>query len=79
VLVEGSSSAENIIDNFNGFLIKNNTESFTAKLRELIGSSPERIQLAGLNASQSIARSWENVVEEVLDRYNNLMLRKWRK
>ena len=79
VLVEGSSSAENIIDNFNGFLIKNNIESFTAKLRELMGGSPERIQLAGLNASQSIARSWENIVEEVLDRYKNLMLRKWRK
>jgi glycosyltransferase involved in cell wall biosynthesis len=79
VLIEGSSSAENIIDNFNGFLIKNSIESFTAKLRELMGGSPERIQLAGLNASQSIARSWENVVEEVLDRYNKLMLRKWRK
>ena len=79
ILIEGSSSAENIIDNYNGFLIKDNIESFSGKLRELMGGSPERIQLAGLNASQSIARSWENVVEEVLDRYKKLMLRKWRK
>ena len=78
ILVEGSSSAENIIDNFNGFLIKNSKESFVAKLRELI-ASPERIHKAGLNASQSIARSWESVVDEVLDRYKKLMLRKWRK
>jgi glycosyltransferase involved in cell wall biosynthesis len=78
ILVEGSSSAENIIDNFNGFLIKNSIESFVAKLRELM-VSPERIHKAGLNASQSIARSWESVVEEVLDRYKKLMLRKWRK
>jgi glycosyltransferase involved in cell wall biosynthesis len=78
ILVEGSSSAENIIDNFNGFLIKNSIESFVAKLRELM-ISPERIHKAGLNASQSIARSWESVVEEVLDRYKKLMLRKWRK
>jgi len=31
-----------------------------------------------LNASKSIARSWESVTEEVLDRYNKLMQRKWR-
>lgn len=78
VLVEGSSSAENIIDNFNGFLIQNNVESFAAKLRQLI-NSPEKIQTAGVHASQSIARSWESVVEEVLDRYKKLMQRKWRK
>jgi glycosyltransferase involved in cell wall biosynthesis len=78
ILVDGSSSAENVIDNFNGFLVKNSIESFVAKLRELM-DSPERIQIAGLNASLSIARSWESVVEEVLDRYKKLMLRKWRK
>lgn len=78
VLVSGSSSAEIITDNFNGFLIENSVESFSSKLRELI-SSPEKIQLAGINASQSIARSWESVTEEVLDRYKNLIQRKWKK
>ena len=78
VLVKGSSSAENIIDNFNGFLVENSSESFSSKLRELI-ASPEKIHNAGFNASKSIARSWESIAEEVLDRYKNLMLRKWRK
>jgi len=78
ILVKGSSSAENVTDNFNGFLVNNSVDSFAAKLRELTGS-PERIELAGLNASQSIARSWESVTEEVLDRYKKLMQRKWRK
>ena len=77
ILVEGSSSAENIIDNFNGFLISNSVDSLSAKLRELM-NAPERIRVAGLNASKSIARSWESVAEEVLDRYNKLMQRKWR-
>ena len=77
ILVQGSSSAENIIDNFNGFLISNSVESFSAKLRELM-DAPERIRVAGLNASKSIARSWESVTEEVLDRYKKLMQRKWR-
>ena len=78
ILVRGSSSAENIKDNFNGFLIENSIESFVAKLRELL-NSPEKIRLVGLNASQSIARSWESIIEDVLDRYKNLMQRKWRK
>lgn len=78
VLVKGSSSAENIKDNINGFLIENNCDSFASKLRELI-ASPEKAHLAGLNASQSIARSWESVTDEVLDRYKKLMLRKWKK
>jgi len=78
ILVKGSSSAENVTDNFNGFLVNNSVDSFAEKLRELTGS-PERIELAGLNASQSIARSWESVTEEVLDRYKKLMQRKWRK
>src|ERR1035437_405065 len=38
ILVEGSSSAENVIDNFNGFLVKNSIESFVEKLRELMDS-----------------------------------------
>ena len=78
ILIKGSSSAENIIDNFNGFLIENSCESFANKLRELI-KSPEKIQIAGLNASQSIARSWESVTDEVLDRYKKLIQRKWRR
>lgn len=78
VLVAGSSSAENITDNFNGFLTENSVESFSEKLRELI-HSPEKIQQVGVNATQTIARSWESVTDEVLDRYKLLMQRKWKK
>jgi 1,2-diacylglycerol 3-alpha-glucosyltransferase len=67
-----------VTDNLNGFLIENTTESFAAKLRELI-DSPDRIHTAGENASRTIARSWESVTEEVLDRYKKLMDRKCRK
>lgn len=78
ILVEGSSSAENIKDSFNGFLIQESAASFANKLRDLI-TKPEIIKNVGLNASQTIARSWESVTEEVLDRYQKLMQRKWRK
>lgn len=74
IFVTGSSSAEKIVDNFNGFLTDNSAESFSARLRELI-NSPDKIRLAGLNASKTIARSWKSVTEEVIDRYESLMLR----
>ena len=76
VLVQGTSSAQNITDNFNGFLTENSAESFASKLRELI-TSPEKIRSTGLNASQTIAHSWESIAEEVLDRYKKLILRTW--
>jgi len=78
VMIEGSSSAVNITNNFNGFLTENTLESFSTKLRELV-NSPEKIRTAGINASQSLARSWESVAEEVLDRYKKLMMRTWRR
>ncbi|WP_291125741.1 glycosyltransferase [Flavobacterium sp. UBA6031] len=78
VLIKGASSADIITDNFNGFLTENSTESFAGKLRELI-AAPEKIRQAGVNASKTIARSWESVTEEVLDRYQKLIKRTWRR
>jgi len=74
IFIDGSSSAEKIIDNFNGFLTGNLPELFANKLRELI-ASPDKIRMAGLNASKTIARSWESVTDEVIDRYEKLILR----
>lgn len=74
IFVRGSSSAEKIEDNVNGFLTDDTPESFAAKLRELI-ASPDKMKTAGVNASKSIARSWKSVAEEVIDRYEKLILR----
>jgi len=74
LLVEDSTVSKIITDNFNGFLAKNSIESFALKLRELV-SNPELIKEVGLNASESITRSWESVAGEVLDRYHHLMKR----
>jgi glycosyltransferase involved in cell wall biosynthesis len=74
IFIKGSSSAEKIIDNYNGFLTGNSSESFSQKLRELI-VAPDKLRLAGVNASKTIARSWKSVTDEVIDRYDKLMLR----
>ena len=46
-----------------------------ARLRELL-ADPERVHRVGVTASRSIVRSWEDVVDEVLDRYNRLIAKK---
>ena len=75
IVVKNSTTAEIIEDNMNGFLIENTVESFSQKLREL-SNHPQKMLSAGINASHTVARSWENVVDEVLDRYVQLIKRK---
>jgi glycosyltransferase involved in cell wall biosynthesis len=75
VMVEGSTAATILKDGENGFLIPNDLDVFAAKLRELI-HDPARVHRIGVQASRTIVRSWEDVVGEVLDRYNRLIARK---
>lgn len=62
-------------DNINGFLIDNSAQALASKIRSLY-NQPDVVKAAGINASKTIARSWEDVAVEVNDRYNFLMQRK---
>ena len=75
VMVETATAASIITDNENGFLIPNDLDAFANRLRELI-HDPERVHRVGMQASHSIVRSWEDVVSEVLERYNRLIAKK---
>jgi glycosyltransferase involved in cell wall biosynthesis len=75
IMVKGSTASAIIEDNVNGFLIENSVDSFVKKIRELY-ASPDKIKPAGLRASQTLARSWESVTSEVIDRYIQLIKRK---
>lgn len=72
ILTKNSTAAEIIAENTNGFLTENNSIALANKLKDL---SKDRVYLhkIGINASQTIARSWENVVDEVLDRYKSII------
>ncbi len=72
LMVKGATAATILSDDQNGFLIDNSLESFEGKLRELI-ADPQRVKRVGVQASKSIVRSWEDVVGEVLDRYNSII------
>jgi glycosyltransferase involved in cell wall biosynthesis len=68
VLVRNSTAAEIVTDNYNGFLAENSHQVMAQRIRELI-KTPALIKQAGQNASKTIARSWEDITEEVLSRY----------
>lgn len=75
LLVKGSTASEVVTDNINGFLIDNSAQALASKIRSLY-NQPDVVKAAGINASKTIARSWEDVAVEVNDRYNFLMQRK---
>ncbi len=75
VLIKGSTCAEIIQDGSNGFLTNDSTIAYSHKIQELM-KQPDKIRQAGNQASQTIARSWEDVAEEVYDRYIRLIQRK---
>jgi glycosyltransferase involved in cell wall biosynthesis len=72
VLLEGATAAEIIIHGSNGFLTENTAEAFAGCIAEII-ARPGALQAAGLHASQTIARPWENIIGEALDRYRKLL------
>lgn len=75
VMVQGSTAATILRDGENGFLSGGSLEEFTAKVRSLMADR-DRVRRVGLAASRSIVRSWEDIVGEVLDRYEALIARK---
>lgn len=78
LVTRGSDTSEFIRDGINGFLADNDVQAFANRLRYLL-EKPVVIGWAAKSASESLARSWEDVSQEVLDRYHHLILRKQNK
>lgn len=74
ILLHGATAAEVIVDGQNGFLADATPESYTDIVRELY-QQPERINTAALGATATLTRSWKNVIEEVVERYNDIIQR----
>jgi len=69
IIIRNSSTAEEVQDNVNGFLIDNTKEALAQKIIEL-KQNPQAIKNAGINARKSLYRSWESVVDEVFVHYD---------
>lgn len=72
ILLKGSTASEVITDGINGFTVDKNPESF-ADLVTYLHRNPKKLHDAALGARNTLVRSWEDVVEEVADRYETLI------
>ena len=68
VLLSGSTASTNISDRKTGFLTPNNADAYAQLLKYCI-NHPDELRAVGLRASRTIARPWEDVAREVLERY----------
>ncbi len=74
IMLEGSSAAKSITDGYNGFLTLNDPIAYAQLISHLMNNRDE-IYRAGQNASTTLTRSWESVVEEVIQRYDDICRR----
>jgi len=72
VIVRNSSSAEGILDGVNGFLVENEVASLATRIRDLM-KHPDAIKKAGEGARKSIYHPWEAIVDDVYQRYVELI------
>ena len=72
LVIAGSNAAEEIIDYTNGFLSEHDTVSYSKKIIQ-ITSDKEILKKAGENAKKTIYRSWENIIDEVYERYMEII------
>lgn len=75
IIVKNSTASEVVVDNVNGYLTDNTPVALAEKIKYAI-SNRANLKLIAENASKTIAQSWEEIVEEVLDRYVHLINRK---
>jgi 1,2-diacylglycerol 3-alpha-glucosyltransferase len=68
LLIRGSTAAEVIGDNQNGFLAEGDEEAFAARVVQVI-QDPELRERAGRGAQRTLCRSWENVAQEMREKY----------
>lgn len=72
VLLKGSTAAEVITDERNGFLVEKNPGDFQLLIKSLT-TDRDRLKRVAAGARDTLVRSWEDVVDEVSDRYDTLI------
>jgi 1,2-diacylglycerol 3-alpha-glucosyltransferase len=72
VLVRNSSAAEGVVDGQNGFLAANDAQDYAATVAALM-ERPALLRAAGEGAHGSLYQTWEQIVEEVAERYQAIV------
>lgn len=74
IIPTGSTASEVIKDHQNGFLVEDTPESYADAI-ERIASDRGMIERVGLGAKDTLVRGWNDVMMEVMDRYEKLIAR----
>lgn len=74
ILLEGSTAAELVRDGENGFLTQRTPEDYAHTIRA-IAADPSLKAKAGKGASLTLARPWSDVIDEVIQRYDEIIAR----
>lgn len=72
IMLKGSMASADIRDRANGFITNNNTSDYASLIRYLI-EHPQLVRQCGEEASHTLVRSWESVVEEAIERYHEII------
>lgn len=72
LMIEGSTASAVIRDNQNGFLSSETIDDYAQCIRNIL-SDKDRLNRVAWGASQTLARSWEDIAGEVAERYRRLM------
>lgn len=75
IIPEGSTASEVITDGENGFLTTRTPDDMASLILSLYADR-RWIRHAGIGASKTLVKSWDEVMEEVMDRYRSLIARK---
>jgi hypothetical protein len=71
LMLQESTAAEVIETDVNGFLTANDKQVYADRIVWLM-DHPDVLKKVGDKASTTIARSWENVIDEVILRYKDI-------
>lgn len=72
LMLQGSTAATAIQDGINGFTSPQDSNSFAQRVAYLMDHK-EMLRKVGNNASNTLTRSWENVINEVALRYRDIV------
>lgn len=72
LMIAGSTASAVIRDNENGFLSPETIDDYSQCIRNIL-SDRGNLERVALGASQTLARSWEDIAEEVAGRYKRLV------
>ena len=72
IVVRGSSAAEGIDDMINGFHCEDDADSICEVIKKAF-ADPEKTASIGIEAKETIPVSWDDLIDNVLDRYQYLI------